>query len=251
MRRIKRNKLRFYILLVVVSFLLFGRIIFSLFVGFFEIQTVYIQADSRLILDTSIFQQKRNLLTISQSAFEKEVTDHFPQVASVRIEKHFPNTLFIQITPRVPIVYFKLNGEKRYIDVTGKILTSLPQYEKLKTTLLNCQFNELDAGQIVTDEIAKKAISVASNVVTEIDTAIVSIDCIDAQNAVLLRTSEVNVILPTDKNEELASSLQFLLKQFRIDGNWPKTLDLRFEKPVLISEVIQEASTSSDAAIIE
>lgn len=251
MRVRKLKKSRFLYLVIFIVLFIFIRTLLVTIFGLFEIRTVLLQGDPAFLSNITFFQQKRNLLTLDSTAFKKEILNLYPLIADVSIEKRLPNTLFVQVEPRVPIVFIESAEGIAFLDATGKIIPHLPQFEKYKTVELNCATDVLEVGQTISNEAARKAIQVAAQVIHHIDSSVDSINCIEGQNAVLIRTTEVDVIAPADKNEELASSLQFLLKQFRIDGNWPKVVDMRFEKPVLISEIVQEASPSSEAGKLE
>lgn len=251
MRSRKFNKRSIIVLIplcAVLIFILYATLD-SLISSLFAAKTIIIEGNQALVQEAPVINEK-SLLHLDIPRLREDLLKQYPMVADITIRKQLPNTLYLKITERMPLVYWQ-GDTKIFIDKTGKILP-MPNGKDIPTELINCSFSERAIGMTIADSTTLVVIKQASEFIEKLSEPIDKIACSSQKDTAEITISDLVILLPTNKeNSTLVSSLQFLLKQFRIEGNRPKKIDLRFEKPVLISEVAQVASPSSESAISE
>lgn len=194
---------------------------------FFEIKNIEV-AGSDLKLEVDQNRVSRNLLFFPGGKLREQILRDNPLVGEVIFKKLFPHTLVIMILPRTPIALIGTPSGMMGVDKTGVFLGEPSQ----KNTLPELRFNLSSAaiGQKITDpEILKSLdfISLTQN--------FLQLSFIEATGAALLvKAPKLDIIIAQNSNiSETATTLQTLLVGFRIKGNLPASIDLRFDKPVV------------------
>lgn len=196
----------------------------------FELKSVIINGDPLIFTDLTVFQIKRNVLFLSIREFSDIVSAKNPWVASIRVTKYLPHTLYIDVDERMPVV--KSSGDRQFfIDKEGKVLPEVIR-EKTEFPSLNCVVTT-EVGQTITEETIRQGVQIVFDLEALEDFHPTDLTCIDSK-IMEIDFSETRVIYSTAQNpQQVVTSLQLLFKQFRIEGKWPKIVDLRFDKPVL------------------
>lgn len=211
----------------------------------FQVKTVYIVGQVDIFPHTRVFEKERNLLTMSTRRMSQAIMAEYPYVNEVLINKIFPDSLRVTISERVPVLAFEVSeGETLLIDKQGKVLPPNPRYPIIALPKLHCLLDQVQVGDIVSPKIV-----IGAQVIAYLKETLTSdseyLLC-ESEDKFLIGIDNMEVIFsPQQQFSDIASSLQFLLKQFRIEGNYPKKVDLRFDKPVLVPEDVPSASVSA------
>lgn len=213
----------------------------------FQISQVNIYGNSDIFSELSLFKKPQNLLFLSLAQLKDQIITTFPYVKNVTIQKKFPNKVLIQVEERVPVAEYIDEEYQLYIDEEGVFLPRLERFANLSFPKLICQI-QIGKEERISDQNLVQALKILAGLRNEV-TSIQNLACKDSQTY-MLTTDKTEVIFPTSEDHsQVISSLQFLFKQFRIEGKQPEVVDLRFEKPVLIPKKIQEASSSTESSL--
>ena len=234
--------------ILVVIFLLIGVCFLILKSSFFKVREVYIVGNSDIFPSLAFFKKDRNLLLTSTVAFSKEIQKNYPMVQTVAIQKRFPNTLWIEIEEREPVFISTESEAPLFIDSAGFLVPTFERFKAKEPIRLSCTLEKIEGGRL-TDNSLISLLSFVSQLKNDMLPPISHVVCKDSKNAALkIGTTTIKLSLPIQKQQILTNSLQFLFKQFRIEGKTPRTIDVRFTKPVLHFEQEQVASVSSESA---
>lgn len=209
----------------------------------FSLKTVYIAGDPMAVTDLTIFQKKRNVLLLSKSFITNEIITKNPWIATITITKFLPQSLYIDIQKRSPAVMLD-SGQRLYVDKDGVVLPVIAGITK-DYPLLNCPIS-VKSGQSIVDQSIRQGVQIVFNLESFADFQPTSLTCTDSQ-MMLIDFPQTRVLYSSRQNpDSLVASLQLLFKQFRIEGKWPKMIDLRFDKPVLKMSETNEATDTTD-----
>lgn len=223
-----------------VSLLIFGA---NFLAYIFQVKTVFITGEPKLFTNSTIFTQKRNILLLNAQNFSEEIKKAHPLIKEIIVTKRYPNTLYVRVTERVPVAVYDTEAGPLFIDAEGIVLSN--RGLQLLLPVLNCQISERNPGEQVVNSTTRAALDMLSKLINN-QIQVLSARCSEEGNTVIVILIDTQFLFSaTQNNNKLLSSLQFLLKQFRIEGNRPHLIDLRFDKPVLIPEVVLEASPAS------
>lgn len=230
------------LLLLVVSM---GALAYILVTGpLFLVDTVYVFGDADALPDTSILQRSYNIFFYPKTKI-KSVLQKLPLVKSVEITRQLPRTVIVRITERTPSVSYINTKQEVLIDSSGQILPRLPRFGNYSQ--LNCFLGELEVGEKVSDPLVSFGLKLVE-AINSTGLAAESLTC-NNEGSLALTITGVEVLVSPDKNvPQTAASLQFLFRQFRIEGKLPQKVDLRFTKPILIPKMeAGEASNSRES----
>jgi hypothetical protein len=200
----------------------------------FEVRQIVISGNADIFANTSWLTKSRNLLYLSSANFEQDLKTHYPFVDKAFVTKRFPNTLELTVFERSPIAILSANTGFVF-DATGVVLPLISRYSIGMYSRIYCPVSNLKIGKTVEDKSISLALYLISELRKSASVEITQVDCSEDRQLLTLKINQSQVLISPEQSQNyLASSLQFLLKQFRIDGKWPDTVDLRFDKPVLI-----------------
>lgn len=150
-------------------------------------------------------------------------------IKSASVQKHFPDTLFIEVIYREPLaVIIAANGQYA-VDSEGIILDTS---EQIDPRIYLSQSTLVPGNQI-----SQKVVLDSLKIVAKTKDTIVNIkEIIPAQNnsAQLVLDSGTEVIIDNNINvDNTVSSLQTIVRRFTIEGKSVSKIDYRFEKPVI------------------
>ncbi len=230
-----KRKLRFFFRLVLL-FSIFFALSWLLYIviwgELFQVQTIFIEANQDIFPDTEIFKKSRHAIFLDKKKLTQAIKSVSPWVDSLELKRKLPKALYIKVHERIPIMSYRINDQVRYISETSIILPALMRYENQQFPFLDCEINE-QPGEEITDANLRQGIQLVADLYKINQEMPLEVKC-QADNTSVLRFAETQVIFDQRKSStELVNSLLFLFKQFRIEGTWPKSVDLRFEKPVL------------------
>lgn len=211
----------------------------------FELKQVVVYGSVDIFSSTAFLRKYRNILFMDTQILEKQIREN-PYVRNVSVIKQYPNTLFLNIEERQPVVRIQQNEEIYYFDEDGYKLRPLLRYADKSYPRFNCVIvSDIKEDQINRAEILY--LLKLTQIIRKIGLPILEISC--SGDKLSLNIDGVIVyISPKQAVADVEASLLLLFKQFRIEGQRPYAIDLRFDKPVLLSEDIKQASSSTEAA---
>jgi hypothetical protein len=181
------------------------------------------------------FAQK-NLLLVSPDDVKKIILTENPTIRSVAVQKAFPNTLIITVESQPFIAIFEMNSGYVYLSENGKIIQKskekkediplIKYYQKMNYASYN-PGESLEYNDILT---ALHFLKTATEVGLQTDT----VD-INGFDMLLFSVGDKKLFFTTEKKKETQDyELRQIIKQFKIEGRDFKSLDLRFEKPIIV-----------------
>ncbi len=178
---------------------------------------------------------RKIIFFISIPESEKNLYSENPHIQSVKVNKLYPNTLHIIIQKAEPIAqlvvdegFFVLSDDARIITKARKKDTEIPTisyYQKL-------HFNEYERGEI----LAKKDITFSVFFIKSFIRDEILVDSVDIVNLnmILLNSEGKKYIFTADKEKESQLKIfQTIYTRMKVDGIEYRTLDMRFEKPII------------------
>jgi cell division septal protein FtsQ len=224
-------------------FIIFVLIFIFLNSSIFNISTILLETDPATIRDLSAFRRSINWWFMSEKQYKIEIITNNPTVKSVKLRKIFPNTLIVQIQMKMPVAYVKTEETIDYLDESGILIKNYQNYQNLNLPQVECSINQIqnnESNQVI--HVGLFVIKQWNNLTNE--AKIINMLC--QNDNIELLFPQFKVIINSDnKPEQVVASLQVLWKQFRIDSIYPKTVDLRFEKPVLLKEDWNNSASNS------
>ena len=206
--------------------------------SFFQIKTVRIAGNSETV-NTNALTRQKNLFLLSPAQLKKELIAASPWIEDIEIKKQFPSTLLLVLHERIPIAEYQDEVNRFFLDKTGRLLPVLPS-KNFNSVQVFCSIVEKNVGQTVTNKLLLHGLALVDALRSRIESQIIKLTCQEDIKTIQLSLPDTTVLVSADSEpEKTVSSLQLLLKQFRIEGNRPETIDLRFEKPVVIPEGVE------------
>ncbi len=151
----------------------------------------------------------------------------FLPIGEVVLQKKYPQTIIVQIIERTPIARICPSGGLEFlVDKEGVVFSeTTPETEDLKKIVL-----ELEAPLAVGQVIGEDTILL---ILLE-DPQIRSIKH-TGQGGIEVQTEEnLTILFSREKNlESQIRSLQMIVKKYRIEGKQLKSVDLRYDQPVI------------------
>ncbi len=231
MRKLLVFLIRFVATYVVVFGLSAG--VFIILANFlFQITQVYLEANVEIFPDLNFFNKRQSLIFLSTTQYEKDIKKTYPSIKDVLVIKQYPNSLYIKVTQRVPIVFMYTSTGIVYVDSDGYILPLLKYYSSLMLPQFDCQI--VSGNSILLDAQLILALQILESISKSQLMRIQKLSCREEKN-MEIKTDAFNILFLTSQSpQEIVSSLHFLIKQFTINASWPKSVDLRFDKKVII-----------------
>lgn len=170
----------------------------------------------------------RNLLFFPDDKLRQQILYDNPLVSDVSFQKKFPHTLVIVVEARKAIAVVKTPSGNMGIDKTGVLLSSTGKENMLPE--LHFDLPQAMIGQKISDRQILESLNFI-----KATQSFMPLSSIEASGAALLAKSPKISILIAQKTNftETAATLQTLLVGFRIKGNLPAIIDLRFDKPIV------------------
>lgn len=202
---------------------------------FIKVQKIIIEGENKGKLRGLNSYYQKNMLFISIKDAEESLLASNPELQSVSIEKKFPNSLVIAVTLQPILATIEMNEGYAYLSEKGKIIRksrekkdSLPlirYYQKMNYSSFGAGDDMKYIDILLTLHFIKKLSDLG------LKTDFVDIDGLDM---LLFIIGDKNIIFTTEKDTKTQDyELEQIIRQFRIEGKEFKSLDLRFEKPII------------------
>lgn len=177
----------------------------------------------------------QNLLFLSTTKMMTAIKTQNPEIRNIIVTKKYPQLLEVQIEYYWPLAVVD-NGDNFYfLSADGRILAKNSQnnlsipvihyYQKLNQYLFTV------GDWISFNDITDTLYFIRS--MSEIGLAVSRVD-INGTDMILCNTGDKQIIYTTGKSRDLqVYELEQIIRDFKIKGQQFKSLDLRFEKPVV------------------
>ncbi len=219
--------IRILLLLVSISVLIGVIIFFKIGINLFQVKNILVTGDSaQLEIKESLFVN--NLLFFpSESVVQKLKLDN-PLVKTIEIKKKFPSTLEFVIYKRTPIAEIVTDGIHLGIDEEC-VITEAALNNFLPVITITIPLARI--GATVKHPMIVQAIALINKTKGFIQWS--SIETFETQS-IRARSGQTDILITQSSDlNQIRDTLQTLLDGFRIKGTMPKSIDLRFGKPVV------------------
>lgn len=250
-KRIKRRKSPIYkpaaskyIILTFKTFLtilifmcLVGLLIFIFKSDYFRITSVSCQKSGMLCSqkEEAMFLDLRqaNIFVFDRKKMIKTILRDYPGIRRVEIKKVLPDKVFVNLEERKQFAAIKGDNTWFIIDDTGFILEAAGQKPAGLAEIKGMEkTKDIKPGE----KVETRELDFALSVLRALDASFIILERIQLEEGLitLFLAEDITASLSAEKGAiRQVDSLQFILRQSKIDGNLPTFVDLRFEKPVV------------------
>ncbi len=222
-----KEYLKISLLLIPFTVILFIFIIYQVSM----IKKVIIISDNSDIKGLHIIEGK-NLILLDNKSLIDFLLKSNPNINKILINKSIPNSLALQIIPRIPIAVVDNEHISIYVDEEGIYLTGLSDLGSLpKIQIANIP--------MYTDRKADWRVVKALLILKFFDNQNIGIQniVIDDNNNMytFYLLNDIQVLIPYNADApKLAASLQVIISRFRIEGKTVSLIDFRYDKPIVV-----------------
>jgi len=176
----------------------------------------------------------KNILFLSPAKISAWVEENHPEFFQVQASKQLPHELLFEIKARRAVVAIdKEEGDFYLVDKDGVILEKAEHSADLPLVLIIDDISQ-GVGEKIQTEVILKQIQILHQSQLRLlepkSARVVSERTIEAWFK-----GDLQVSFSTQKEaKEQLDSLQFILERTKIEGEKPKRIDLRFDKPVIV-----------------
>lgn len=197
--------------------------------GYFKITRVNVSGDSRGVVTEQLQAQAlgKNLIFMPEEDLKKAVSEAYV-VEDLKITRDWPATLNVSVSYREPVLSWQSRQGRFLIDETGLAFQTATG-EQLP------QANDPNSNLVLGERIPAEHVRVTLKLLGALkDKFTVLTLSISGSTVTITLSSGTVVTLPTERDfAEKAQALQLILTQAKIEGRAPRTVDLRFDKPVV------------------
>ena len=183
---------------------------------------------------TSLYN--KNLLLLSIASVKTELEQNNPTIKDVVIEKQYPHRVLITAVFYNPIAYLKVNNGYFLLSDDGKILKKTKTVENASIPIIN-YYQQLDylgfqSGDVISYLDVKTSLKLLVSLL-DLGFIINNID-ISGFSMIVLNSKDKRFVFTTEKDvSEQEYQFSAIVRKFRTEGKDFKSLDLRFDKPVI------------------
>jgi len=228
------NKLKFFLFFLLLCLLFFSILFFIN--QFFLIKKVELISDREFLLVNKDELINKNLIFINQNQIAKKIILENALLRQVVVNKAWPGTLKVTVYFYEPMADLIVNQGFFNLSADGRILSkikdgqpSLPiinYYQKLNG-------NSFQIGDWIDYKDIQQTLFFIDKL-GQINLVPLTIDIKGQDMLVFNLSSDKKIIFSGKKEKELQNyQLELIIKQFKIEGKEFKSIDLRFDKPVI------------------
>lgn len=171
----------------------------------------------------------QSLLLFPVERVKQIILREYPYIQDVAIKKEYPSTLKIFLTPRSPVAIVASVNRKLYIAKDGMLLGDV---SLITHPVIQVEDLFIRPGLIVEHQGIRESLAFLSEMSQ--DENIQLLELPKEEKVIRVATPMYTVLLSQEKNGiESARTLQSVLTGFRIKGQIPQQIDLRFDQPVV------------------
>lgn len=175
----------------------------------------------------------KNILFLSVNKFSQKISRNHPEYFQIKIKKRLPNKLLFEMVVRRAVVALKQsNGDYYLADEEGVVLEKTDKIVGYPQIFL-----DQEVGLVIKEKIQDEPILKLIEIINQC-----RLRLLEPKEAkkISSRAAEINfqegfqVLFSIEKNfSEQLDTLQFILDRTKIEGKKLKSIDLRFEKPIV------------------
>lgn len=233
---LRKSSFRFRRVTVTVISLLISFSFWYFIDSFFSVKTIVIEGlkKNEALVGLNDFASQ-SLIVLSEKKVEKDVKAKNPQVKTVSLQKIYPQTIKIRLNLYEPVAAVTANYGYFYLSEDGRILGK--NREKNTNLPVINYYQKIDYYSYpVGDWIRYKDILIALNFLKNPFIEEAKVDSIDinGNNVILFNLNEKKIYFSTEKEVEIQNyEIEQIIRQFKVEGKEFKSLDLRFDKPII------------------
>lgn len=228
------NKLKFFLFFPLLCLLFFSILFFIN--QFFLIKKVELISDKKFLLANKDELINKNLIFINQDKIAKKIILENSLLRQVVVNKVWPVTLKVTVYFYDPMAALIVNQGFFNLSADGRILSkikdgqpSLPiinYYQKLNS-------NSFQTGDWIDYKDIRQTLFFIDKL-KQINLVPLTIDIKGQDMLVFNLNGDKKIVFSNKKEKELQDyQLEFIIRQFKIEGKEFKKIDLRFNKPII------------------
>lgn len=228
------NKLKFFLFFSLLCLLFFSILFFIN--QFFLIKKVELISDKKFLLANKDELINKNLIFINQDKIAKKIILENPLLRQVVVNKVWPVTLKVTVYFYEPMAALIVNQGFFNLSADGRILSkikdgqpSLPiinYYQKLNS-------NSFASGDWIDYKDIRQTLFFIDKL-KQINLVPLTIDIKGQDMLVFNLVNDQQIIFSNNKDKNVQDyQLEFIIRQFKIEGKEFKKIDLRFNKPII------------------
>lgn len=200
-----------------------------------KVRTIIIEGDNKQELRGLRKYYQKNLIFLSPKEIEQSILTDNPQLQSVSIEKKYPNSLVISIKEQQIVATLEMNEGYAYLSEDGKIVQKSREQNKQLPLIHYYQkfiYSVVSAG----DDLKYIDIISALHFIKKCSELGLKTDTVDISglDMLLFTIGDKKMYFTTEKDIRTQDyELGEIIRQFKIEGKDFKSLDLRFDKPII------------------
>lgn len=207
---------------------------------FFKISDLHCEKENNICSDreVSFFSHllAKNIFVLDVNKEAELIKNRLPYLKIVIINKKLPDKLLIKIGFRKEFVLLETGEQRTYLlDDEGFVLGEV---EKKPSALPEITAPDLCLNPAAGEQMKESEIQAGIILLKVCQESLISISRIIIQSNQALTLDLNNGLLATLSADKdilyQVDSLQFILRQSKIEGKVPKKIDLRFDKPVAV-----------------
>lgn len=243
-RNFKKNIARIFFLLFLIS--LFFTLFLFLRSDFFRLQKVDCflegrRCPSEIWLTLYSLTADKSALSFSPGFLEKEIKERYFQILTVKAQIKLPQVLVVNLTQRNPLLVLSLPDQAWLIDQEGIILGRPDQDSRLPQIVAPAPASPIFPGTNL-DQTPYFSLFHLGRLLLQKQILFQKGESTAAQATIT--ASDWQALFSLQK--ELApqvDSLQLILSKAKIEGEIPRVIDLRFEKPIITNPEATSSAT--------
>ncbi len=228
------NKLKFFLFFSLLCLLFFSILFFIN--QFFLIKKVELISDKKFLLANKDELINKNLIFINQDKIAKKIILENSLLKTAVVDKVWPATLKITVYFYDPMAALIINQGFFNLSADGRILSKIKNgqpflpiinyYQKLNS-------NSFQTGDWIDYKDIQQTLFFIDKL-RQINLMPLTIDIKGQDMLVFNLNGDKKIVFSNKKEKELQDyQLEFIIRQFKIEGKEFKKIDLRFEKPVI------------------
>lgn len=180
--------------------------------------------------------KNKNLFFLSGRDIEEKIRMENPYVKEVAVKRVFPHTLYISLTLASPIAVFNGGNGYFYLSEEGRILYKKRKMDESFPMIRYYQkidyYSKNSGDAISFKDVLCSLFFLKSS--QDMGLKIDSID-IDGLHMIVLHLRDKNIFFTTEKDQgQQAYELEKIVHQFKIEGKEFKSIDMRFDRPIVV-----------------
>jgi cell division septal protein FtsQ len=172
-----------------------------------------------------------NIFLLNKTEVKREIKASLPKIGFVEVDKQLFNKLRVKLIPREPLFSCTKSNKTWYVVDKERMVFEQQIDEPEEIPVFNIKNGQLIVGEKLAEEYQSLV-----DLALELKESYIIPDKIDYEQNLFTLDLKDNTTASISGSKSLTSqvgSLQFILRQSKIEGRLPKSIDLRFSKPIV------------------